>query len=166
VTNQPDESVYTKMNMLLLGNEIWKKYIVIDNKKMICSKCEFEVEDVISSPEEKPLVLLSHYHSRRNHSRRTLPSRSTSTSAKSNTTKHSDTANYKTREKASNISPKPVPRPSTSKIPVRSQVQRNILTPPSTRQRKEASDTSSGNHLVHHLRDFLEPHFIKDEETR
>jgi len=37
------------------------------------------------------------------------------------------------------------PSPSTSaSIPVRSQVRRNISTPPSTRQRKEASDPSYG----------------------
>jgi len=32
---------------------IWKKYIIIDNKKMMCSKCKFEVENMISRPKEK-----------------------------------------------------------------------------------------------------------------
>jgi len=55
-------------NSQQLEHEMWKKYI-IDNKKITYSKCEFEVEDVVSSPEETLLVLLSHYRSRRNHSR-------------------------------------------------------------------------------------------------
>jgi len=61
---QPDDSLYTKMDMLLLKECIlWNKYIVKNNKKMRCSKCEYEEEDVVSRPEEKLPVLLSHWDS-------------------------------------------------------------------------------------------------------
>jgi len=58
---QPDELVYTKMKVLLLDRELWNKYIVINNQKMKCSKCEYEVDDVVSLPEDKVPLLQSHW---------------------------------------------------------------------------------------------------------
>jgi len=65
---QPD-ATYSRINILFMGQNIWKKYI-IKNQKMICSKCEtFEVENETMSQDKLLELLLSHYHCRHMHTR-------------------------------------------------------------------------------------------------
>jgi len=124
---------------------------------MMCSKCKFEMKDVISRPKEKLLVLLSHYHCRRIHSRSVrrstsrIPIRQNISTPPSTSQKKKVSDNFES-----------VPRRS-SRIPIRqSQVRQNISTPPSTSQKKKVSD-SSENYLVHHLQEFFEPHLTKQD---
>jgi len=56
---QDNNSVYKKMNELAWRYEIWRKYIIMDTK-VTCKKCNYQVEDVVSHPEEKLQELFSH----------------------------------------------------------------------------------------------------------